>query len=211
MDDAPVLQIHNDGNLEADCARFLGDDPLKNNECQSDIHSALAIRWSYILLNGLTKDDKEKLLHRYSLPANCEGLCAPTLNPEITGILSNPHLKRDMSLINLQQQLCKGLTALAGGFHLILDEKELMSKELKGKIVECLGDSGRILSDLNYGILMVRRMLILSSLSKSIRETVEKTKPFSFFLWDGVGENLCKRLVKISNQITHKLSPGYLA
>lgn len=186
-DASPILDIDNDFVLPDDILNILGADPQENQQVHFNLHPALVTRWSHILINGLDANEKIKILDKYTLPPNCEAMSPPITNPEIVNILSNPHLKRDKSLSDQQNQLSKGITALAKGLQILLDEKDFVSKD---KVVECLADSGRILSDLNYTISSVRRSLILPSLSKSVKETVEKTKPLGFLFGAELGEKV---------------------
>ncbi|XP_050312715.1 uncharacterized protein LOC126747856 [Anthonomus grandis grandis] len=186
---SPELEIHNDVDISDDLIKILGKDPEQNPEANAVLHPALTSRWSHLLINGLEKEEKLTLLNKYVLPSNCEAMAPPEVNPEILNILSNSNSNRDKNLQGQQTQLSKGLVALSKGMEVILADKEI-PKGIKETLLEYLSDSGRILTDLQYNITMVRRNLITPSLSKSVKEAVEKTKPLNFLFGSDLTEKV---------------------
>lgn len=186
---SPVFQIHNDVDISEDLIKILGKDPEQNPGENAVLHPALTSRWNHLLINGLEREEKLSLLNKYVLPSNCQAMAPPEVNPEILSILSPPNSNRDKNLQGQQTQLAKGLVALSKGMEVLLTNKRI-PKEIKENLLEYLSDSGRILTDLQYNITMVRRNLISPSLSKSVKEAVEKTKPINFLFGTDLTEKV---------------------
>lgn len=185
-EDIPVLELHED----PDFLQILGDDPNKKEQDMFEMHSALLSRWGHIFLQGLDKDEKTKLFQRYPLPSNCPELSPPILNPEIVGILSSVHIKRDNCYFELQGKLAKGLSALAKGLNALIADKGSIPKHTKEELMSSFGDSGRILSDSFNHISKTRRILVMPSLNKTTKELVEKTTPTKFLFGMDLGEKI---------------------
>nr|CAH7716351.1 unnamed protein product [Callosobruchus chinensis] len=201
---SPVLEL----DIQDDeYSVFLGDDPSSQNKSNFELHKALCTRWSHIMCHGLEKDKKLKLLERYPLPNNCLEMSAPLINPEVSGVLSNPHLQRDEAHLGIQRQLNTGLAALGRGVNIILDDKENIPKEIKEHLLISLGDAGRILSDLSFNISTMRRNLIMPSLNKTVKDLVASTIPLSFLFGSDIGEKI--KEAKIIERAKKDLKPEH--
>nr|CAH7740399.1 unnamed protein product [Callosobruchus chinensis] len=201
---SPVLEL----DIQDDeYSVFLGDDPSSQNKSNFELHKALCTRWSHIMCHGLEKDKKLKLLERYPLPNNCLEMSAPLINPEVSGVLSNPHLRRDEAHLGIQRQLNTGLAALGRGVNIILDDKENIPKEIKEHLLISLGDAGRILSDLSFNISTMRRNLIMPSLNKTVKDLVASTIPLSFLFGSDIGEKI--KEAKIIERAKKDLKPEH--
>ncbi|CAH1962074.1 unnamed protein product [Acanthoscelides obtectus] len=184
---SPVLEID---MQEDEFSMFLGEDPNIKNKNIFELHKALCTRWGHILSHGLDKDQKQKILERYPLPSNCPEINAPLVNPEVVGVLSNPHIKRDEAHLGIQKQLNVGISALGKSMNIILEDKENIPKEIKEQLLISLGDSGRIFSDLSFNISTMRKNLIMPNLNKTVKDLVSNTTPVQFLFGSDIGERI---------------------
>lgn len=90
----------------------MGTDPTNNTLLGPDMAEEVVIRWKSYLSVGVDKEIKNKLLEKYKIPANCQILQGPKLNPEVQALLSPIEQKKDTFLLELQTVMGKGLTAL---------------------------------------------------------------------------------------------------
>lgn len=194
--------------IEDELSAFLGEDPNTENKNTFELHKALCSRWGHIITHGLGKDQKLKLLECYNLPNNCNEMIAPIVNPEITGVLSSPHLKRDEAHLGIQKQLNIGIAALGKAMDILLEDKGDTPKELKEQLLATLSDSGRIFSDLSFTISAMRRTLIMPSLNKTIKDLVEKTVPLKFLFGADLGEKV--KEAKLIERAKKDLKPDHI-
>ncbi|CAG4974185.1 unnamed protein product [Colias eurytheme] len=106
--------------LDQDILDILGEDPLAENSFGEDLHKDIASRWTYILINGLSKDIKSSLLKNYLPSQNCTQMRPPKLNPEIKAALSEITIKKDIYSVSKQNQLSSCLAALGKALKLAL-------------------------------------------------------------------------------------------
>lgn len=102
IDDDNVEQPQNE--LEASILAILGEENSPENSFGPPLHKDLAARWVLLLKNGLTEADQDTLIKRY--PPSCT-LLGPSLklNPAIAAIINEQVSRRDLKLMNLQNQL----------------------------------------------------------------------------------------------------------
>lgn len=187
---SPSLIIHNEEKLPEDILTLLGEDPSKVNEASFNIHEALNSRWSHIISQGLSADEREKLFGKYPIPSNCKALIPPVVNPEILPILSGLSIKKDAFYVDMQNQIGKGVSALAKGMNSLLEDRENIPPDTKGELLMSLGDSGRILSNIFYSISNTRKELITPALNKSLRDLVSKTSSGEFLFGSDLGDKI---------------------
>lgn len=185
-----VLSIHGDTDLPEDILKLLGDDIVSNNQGQIAVHNALSRIWTSLLSKGLTGDEYNQLVDKYKVPRNCERLWPPSINPEITAIMSAAYLNRDSSLVNMQKQLSAGLVALGQAITQILDEKSSIQKDVKEHILGTLSDSGRLLAHLFYTLSITRRNIISPILNKSVISLVEKSAPSELLFGSNLSDQI---------------------
>lgn len=171
-----VLEIHSETEMDQDWLQLLGDDPKNTEETNFSLHEAVSSRWGHILSKGLPSEVRETLNKTHVIPSNCDSLSPPEINSEVLNILPTFHAKRDKSHLQMQRQLAHGLSALGKGISLLLQEKAL-PKEQKENLLACLGDSGKILTDLFHHCTYLRRTLLLPQMSKAAKDVAEKTAP----------------------------------
>lgn len=197
-----LLLIHNDVVLPDDMLDLLGENPEAIKAKHFTLHEALASRWRHTIINGLKKDNCSDLLNKYEVPVNLKELLAPKLNPEILAILSKPNGARDASNAEVQNQLGKGLVALGKAISTVLKDNSL-TKENKEVLLENLGDSGRILTNLFHRVSVTRRNLITPLLNKNIKELIDKSLPGDLLFGGDLGEKvkLAKNLETASKDL----------
>ncbi|XP_066590167.1 uncharacterized protein [Prorops nasuta] len=169
----------------------LGDDPTKDRKIGPDIHAAVAERWQKILKGGLPKELKKDLQEKYPTIGNCQLTRAPKLNPEIKSALSSIGIKKDSYQVQAQNQLGTGINAIGAALTEVLTAEQ--SKDLTidtSKFIEKLGDAGRILSDLHYGMSKTRKSFIIPGLNPIIKHIADESVVDTMLF----GENLAEKL-----------------
>lgn len=147
-------------DAEDENLKLLGE-VTKNVEAGPEIHDAVATRWNKILENGLNTEIKENLVKKYPAPKNCEFLNAPENNPQIKSILHKFIDNKDGFSKERQNQLGSGITAIGQILTTVLNsKKEDINPDLKALIIEKLGDSGRIFTDVFNDLSKRRRSSI---------------------------------------------------
>lgn len=189
QDDVTVIQQTETSSsackeLDEDVLRVLGEDPLASRALELSFHPAMLARWKFWAVNGVAKQEMDDVLSKY---ARQEGLDAPGLNLEVTTNLSDPAVKRDKFTIEKQWSVGATMTAVGSTLSMFLEEDESIDKLT---VVERLGDSMKMLSDLQFRLTESRKAFILPGLSKQSRDvlTASKTDELLF------GRNLAERL-----------------
>lgn len=174
-----------DPELDEDILTLLGDAPKPEIALGKSIHKDVASRWNEILLKGLQKEVKEKLLEKYRVPSNCNLLIAPVLNPEAKAALPETLVKRDNSIMQKQKQLGVALSALAQAVDLLINQESSAQK-----ILQPISDACRILCDNHYLETKTRRYFVVSSINTNLKETLSNTIRDGNLFGDNVTEKL---------------------
>lgn len=152
---SPPLVIKNHEQLPDDVIQILGEYPNSATMAAFNFHPALCSRWGHIIVHGLEKEERQKVLARHSVPDNMPTLTPPSVNPEVLPILSSLHAKRDASHVAIQDQLARGLSALGRATGITL-ESPTIPKLFSEALLSNLTDAGRTLADLTNLILLTR-------------------------------------------------------
>lgn len=110
--------------LDGDVLSLLGPnlgDPKNNGP---EIHRDLADRWTAILTQGISLEERNLLISEYPIPDNCMKLTPPKLNDVITTALTESATRRDIRLALLQSQVGAAVTALGLVISDLLKQKE---------------------------------------------------------------------------------------
>ena len=111
------VEVHNSEGNEAAIAEkplnevlqpALGDDPNTSKAKKVQIHSILVNHWKYYALNGMKKENRQKLINKYEIPS---GLTAPGLNDQLQANLSDKAIRRDGYRYDTQKSVSAALTA----------------------------------------------------------------------------------------------------
>ncbi|CAK1586577.1 unnamed protein product [Parnassius mnemosyne] len=152
--------------LDPELLEALGESTSDTPEFGERIHESLAKLWLPLLVKGLPKDEKEKILKEYLIPDNCRLLQAPKLNAEISAAVIDSVRNRDKILVVHQQQLGSGITAINRALN------TLLSGDDKKNAIQHLSNACRILSDLHTVNTNSRIKLITPNLDKNFLHIV---------------------------------------
>ncbi|KAJ8915251.1 hypothetical protein NQ315_014758 [Exocentrus adspersus] len=145
---------------------LFGEDPLQVPTSSVQLQPDLVSRWNNILSNGLPKERRDQLLHKY--PKEGRGLLnAPILNPEVVSIMQEPATKRDAHLKEAQEITGSALVALGHAISSILNEDE--EGVDRANLLENLADTGKLLAELHHIQSTSRRAFITPGLNKELR------------------------------------------
>ena len=136
----------------------------------------------------------------------------PILNPEIKNKREEVVLNRDKRIELKQKKNTAFLTAVSKGLSLMIAQGEVIDKLLLNKVendpdfellsrlkkeslevIECFGNAGRLVVDLQHDESMVRRSLILANLpnvSETIKETIKNTSIDKFLFGSELMEKI---------------------
>ncbi|XP_061713654.1 uncharacterized protein LOC133522352 [Cydia pomonella] len=171
--------------LDDEILSLLGDAPKSDHPFGPPMHKDIANRWQEILLKGLDKETKEKLLKQYVIPKNCDMLLAPKLNPEAKAALSDGSVKRDFCIMQKQNQVGVALAALAS-----LTELIISGENNKQKLLKPLSDACRILCDSHHSETATRRHFVLTATDAALKETLVEAERDQFLFGENVSEKL---------------------
>nr|CAI5825465.1 unnamed protein product [Callosobruchus analis] len=177
-------------SLPSNVLEILGEDPNTDKPKSYTLHHAICSRWSFILSNGLPKEDMSELTVRHNIPHNCNLLSAPKINLEVEPALTQAYLNRDNCYRRFQDHLGKGLSALGKGINSLLELSTNKECNQASDILPHLVDAGRILTGLFHDISITRRNLITNTFSRTVKETAETTQPDEFLFGREFGEKV---------------------
>ena len=161
-------------SLDEETRKALGQDPENKQKKELALHIELVALWATWISAGLSKETKEDLLDKYPRKGNLL-LEAPELNPEIAVILNESGAKRDSLFIQEQNYAASGMSALGEAITMILNDEEETIDRLK--LLQNLGDAGKLLAQLHYQISSARKAYIAPVLTKQTKELLQKTSP----------------------------------
>ncbi|XP_073954163.1 uncharacterized protein [Choristoneura fumiferana] len=172
--------------LPADILEALGESKVKDEVFGPPVREEVSKRWGKIIMEGLGKEQKQKLLESQLFPDNFQILKAPKLNPEISTILTESTINRDKRLKYAQNQLGVGIASLTNLMSRLMDTEDINKTE----IIKKLSETGQILLDLHYQNTINRRKLIIYCLDKKFLDIVQEVKRDSFLFGENLGEKI---------------------
>lgn len=149
---------------------ILGSRPKTEGNNGKSFHEEIVIRWNAYLKNGLSKDQREELMNKYMLPANCKALVPPQINNEIQPCLPKFANEHDMFMTALQEQLAHGLAAVGSVIDSMLPNQEQLGN------VKILADACQLFTNVHHAISIHRRYKIMPHLNlecKKVAKTLE--------------------------------------
>lgn len=178
--------------LSDDILQILGKKEASPKIVGPKIHEDLIPRWKYIMINGLSDEQRKTLLFKLPPPENFENLTSPQINAVLEKAISQSNLARDKKLSNCQALVAGSLSAIGQVLSSIL------TKEGEGgdrQHIELLNDAGRMLTDLWHSQTVTRRELIAINLTNEFQEA-NKEIPLDNSLF---GQDLQERLKATKN------------
>ncbi|CAK1583168.1 unnamed protein product [Parnassius mnemosyne] len=163
----------------------LGPEGEESKEVGEPINMQLATRWTKIMMEGLGKEPRDKILNKFLTPSNFKAVIAPQMNPEIKASLSEILIKRDKRLVNRQNMTGKIMT----GIGLVL------TNIIKGNIntrdiVEQLSDTAKIAAEIFYEDSAARRYFALSGATIVLKEALKNAKTDELLFGKDCPENI---------------------
>lgn len=169
----------------------LGDDPVKMVKTGPPVNEETATYWLAILKNGLNKENRKELVEKHAITENCTLLQGPTINSEVSVVLTDSAIRQDNFFLHIQSQLGAGISALVDPI-----QKQIQQEAGSGEILQHLIDSSKILADVHHTISVHRRYLLSNFLDSSAKK-VSETSPVDMLLF---GENFSQS-VKASKEM----------
>ncbi|XP_073952952.1 uncharacterized protein [Choristoneura fumiferana] len=154
----------------------LGDDYIETTKYDKSIHEDISRRWTHIIVNGLSKEQRDNITKKYKIPGNCTILEAPAINIEIKNVLGDSSKLRDKSIEIGQAQLGLATGIIGKAMTQLMENEELN----KTHLISLLSDASKLLNDLNFHQTKTRKKLIIPSLDKNFIQTIEKSNRNAF-------------------------------
>lgn len=192
-----------DAQLDEDILQILGEPPQSDIALGKNIHKDIATRWQDILIKGLPREQKEPLLKKYLIPANCHFLVAPLLNPEAKAATPDILARRDTTLLQKQNQIGAALAALSQ-----VTEMILRNETSKQALLLPLSDACRILCDSHCIEGRTRRSIIMSSINTNLRDVLANTNRDKYLFGEDLTEKLrAAKFVQKTGESLQKTNP----
>ncbi|KAI5651343.1 hypothetical protein NE865_00587 [Phthorimaea operculella] len=171
--------------LPDDILEALGNPKGKEEVFGPKIPEEIAKRWGRVLVDGLTKEQKQEIIEKSLIPDNFRLVKAPLLNQEIIPVLSEAARNRDKLLEKSQNQLGLGISGLTNIASDIIEDKTN-----KIELLKKLSEISQIFLDLHYEDTKRRRKLITSSLDKKFLNMISDVKRDTYLF----GVNLSEKM-----------------
>lgn len=181
LSEAPLDETNLD--VDPELLEALGTFQEETTEWGEPIVEHIAMRLKPLLVNGFKKDEKEALIKKYPIPKNVSLAKAPTLNAEVSAMLSEPSRNRDKRLHTKQNQLGAVLSAVTKAM------SQLLCKDPKiTDILGMLSDASKLLADSHFLETDTRRSLITPLIDKELIDPFKDRKRDDFLFGDNLGE-----------------------
>ena len=166
------------------------------------LHSQFSNLWGKVTEKGLPQEEKKKRLDKYNMPDNCLFSDPPKVNPEIKAIL-DPQLhkaiyERDARIVLKQETLNTCLSVVSKILTTIIKEKKDKENLV---IIDCANDLLMLLADMNRDESRIRRSLLISKVSASLKPVLGETQCKEFLFGQKLNEHLkskkaCENITK---------------
>lgn len=186
-------------DIDADLLELLGSDLSKAEIGGPELQKDLAERWRSVLINGLGLEERKHLLLQAATPGNCLDLNPPKLNDLVKVALNEFQVKRDAKLVSSQSQLGGAIATIGASISALLREPTDGNRTC----IKQLSDAGRLLTDLFHTQSICRRDLILTSINKDLKETLEQSSISAWLFGDNLEERIksSKNLLKSGDDL----------
>lgn len=194
-------EVNQSQPVDNELLELLGEDPTTEVAIKPQFHEKLSIRWNNSLGNGIKKETKRTLLKKYSRSGDCE-FEPPALNLEVKVQINEAARKRDAYYCGYHTSIGSATAALGAAITMVLTDNFE-----KRKLLELMGDSGSLLTDLHHQLTSARRALILPGIDKKVKDVFERSEPGKKLFGDGLGDELKAAKAMEKLVITHKPAP----
>lgn len=151
---------------------ILGVHPTEVIEVGPIVDEQITSRWTEYLTKGIGKEGRSELTGKYPVVQNCQALTPPKMNSEVQECLDEPTSRQDNFLTKLQEQLGKGLTALATPIdNLYLNP----SDDTNTKILLPMVEAAKMIADVFHSISTHRRHQATPFLNPENRKLLEES------------------------------------
>lgn len=171
--------------LPLDILEALGDEKGKEEIFGPNIPDEISKRWDRVLVDGLTKEQKDKIMENTLIPDNFRLAKAPLLNTELIPVLSDASRNRDKLLEKSQNQLGVGISGLSD-----LATSVINGNTDKIELLKKISDISKIFLDLHYEDTKRRRKLVASSLDKKFLNMITDVKRDSYLFGTNLSEKI---------------------
>ncbi|KAJ8729715.1 hypothetical protein PYW08_001296 [Mythimna loreyi] len=157
------------------------------------------IKLNHILTNGLTKEERDTITKKHSVPDNCTFLDAPLLNPEVKAVLTESSKLRDHGIEVSQKQVGLATSIIAKCMTELITTEETNKK----RILANLADAAKLLANTHFYQTQTRVKLISPLLDKNLNQILSKTKRDSFLYGENLPELLknLKQMQQVAAQL----------
>ncbi|KAL0879612.1 hypothetical protein ABMA27_003331 [Loxostege sticticalis] len=178
-----ILDENKEDDLEEEVLNILGVAPAPA-PIKESLHKQIAERWCEILNKGLKKEEKETITKENPAFENVPKMTAPRLNKEVAAALNDTAKRRDQVIENRQKQMSTALACIGQALQLCLGDKKNLT------IIKKMNEAGRLLCDSIFLETKARRNLVLSTINKDLKESLQETESADYLF----GENLTEKI-----------------
>lgn len=171
--------------LPSDILEVLGESKEKDEVFGPRIREEISKRWGKIIMEGLGKEQKQKLFNNTLIPENFQLVKAPKLNQEISSVLTESARNRDKRLEWTQNHLGIGIAGITNLLSSVID-----GNLEKAEIIKKLSETAQILLDLHCQNTANRRKLVTFSLDKKFLNIIQGVKRDTFLFGENLGEKI---------------------
>lgn len=171
--------------LPSEIPETLGESKENDEVFGPKVREEVSKRWGKIIMEGLNKEQRQKLMDNIHIPENFQLLKAPKVNQEISAVLLESTRNRDKRLEKAQDHLGIGIAAITNLMSTLID-----GEMGKTEIIKKLSEMGQVFLDLHNQNTITRRKLITYSLDKKFLNIVQGVKRDSFLFGENLGEKI---------------------
>lgn len=153
---------------------------------------------------GLDKETKTKLFENKQFPSNCPLLEGPKNNPEVQVLISQAENKKDGFLMDLQNQLGKGIAALGTAITNLLATQN--SEAEPNPVLTDLVEAGKMLCTVHHSMTTHRKYLLSTNFSTKIQKIATAQARDTMLFGDDFGEK-CKSAKNLET-VARELKPS---
>ncbi|CAG9764468.1 unnamed protein product [Ceutorhynchus assimilis] len=178
--------------------KLLGEEPSGSDSIfGSEVHQALADRWTKFLTLGVEKAEIEAMEKKYPVPKNISYLKAPALNPELESSLTDQGRKEDKYSSIIQGHVGLSLSTIASCIDAILKGDECPITDIKSQILPSIVDAGKNLCGAFNMISTNRKYHVGINLNPMVKKIVKESKPDEFLC----GNNFADKFKEVKTQL----------